>query len=53
MSTFNTSMFQSIKDALNKNDSDSPQGIYNEVMKTSPGNTYRSICSSPVSHDLW
>lgn len=39
MAAFNTSMFQSIKDALTKNDNDGG-GLYNEIMKTTPGNTY-------------
>jgi hypothetical protein len=34
--TFNASMFESIKDALVKNTG----GTYNEIMKTTPGNTY-------------
>ena len=38
MSTFNTSMFQSIKDALNKPEANT--GTYTEIMKTTPGNTY-------------
>ena len=37
MSAFNTSMFESIKDALAKNDSG---GTYTEIMKTTPGHTY-------------
>lgn len=40
MSTFNTSMFQSIKDALAKSDNENAPAVYNEIMKTSPGNTY-------------
>ena len=40
MSTFNTSMFQSIKDALAKSDAENTPAIYNEVLKTTPGNTY-------------
>lgn len=40
MSTFNTSMFQSIKDALSKNDNENGSTTYTEIMKTSPGNTY-------------
>jgi hypothetical protein len=40
MSSFNTSMFQSIKDALVKNEGESSNATYNEIMKTSPGNTY-------------
>ena len=40
MSTFNTSMFQSIKDALAKNDNESSQATYTEILKTTPGNTY-------------
>lgn len=37
--SFNTSMFQSIKAALTKSDSEGG-GLYNEIMKTTPGNTY-------------
>lgn len=40
MSTFNTSMFQSIKDALAKSDAENSPAVYNEIMKTTPGNTY-------------
>lgn len=40
MSTFNTSMFQSIKDALAKSDAENTPALYNEVLKTTPGNTY-------------
>lgn len=40
MSTFNTSMFQSIKDALSKSDNENGSTTYTEIMKTSPGNTY-------------
>lgn len=40
MSTFNTSMFQSIKDALSKNEGEANTGTYTEILKTSPGNTY-------------
>lgn len=40
MSTFNTSMFQSIRDALAKSDAENTPAIYNEVLKTTPGNTY-------------
>jgi hypothetical protein len=40
MSTFNTSMFQSIKDALAKSDAENTPAVYNEVLKTTPGNTY-------------
>ena len=42
MSSFNTSMFQSIKDALAKNEGDNANSntSYNEIMKTSPGHTY-------------
>lgn len=39
MSTFNTSMFQSIRDALNKNEKEGGN-VYSEIMKTTPGNTY-------------
>lgn len=38
MSAFNTSMFQSIKDALNKNEKEG--NVYSEIMKTAPGHTY-------------
>jgi hypothetical protein len=40
MSTFNTTMFQSIKAALSKNEEKSSAGLYNEILKTVPGNTY-------------
>ncbi len=40
MSSFNTSMFQSIKAALSKNEEKSSGGMYNEILKTTPGNTY-------------
>jgi len=40
MSAFNTSMFQSIKDALAKNDTESSTATYTEILKTTPGNTY-------------
>jgi hypothetical protein len=40
MSTFNTSMFQSIKDALAKNDNENNTASYTEILKTTPGNTY-------------
>lgn len=33
-------MFQSIKDALAKSDAENTPAIYNEVLKTTPGNTY-------------
>jgi hypothetical protein len=33
-------MFQSIKDALAKSDNENAPAVYNEIMKTSPGNTY-------------
>jgi len=36
----NTTMFQSIKAALNKNNDKSGGGLYNEIMKTAVGNTY-------------
>ena len=39
MSTFNSSMFQSIKDALASADNKS-QATFNEIMSTKPGNTY-------------
>lgn len=40
MSAFNTSMFQSIKDALAKNDNENNTASYTEILKTTPGNTY-------------
>lgn len=40
MSSFNTSMFQSIKDALVKNEGESSNATFNEIMKTTPGHTY-------------
>lgn len=40
MSSYNTSMFQSIKDALAKTENDSGNSTYNEIMKTTPGHTY-------------
>lgn len=41
MSTINTSsMFQSIKNALVKSEEKGSAGLYNEIMKTTPGNTY-------------
>ena len=40
MNTFNTNMFQSIKAALSKNEEKSAPGLYNEILKTVPGNTY-------------
>lgn len=33
-------MFQSIKDALAKSDAENTPAVYNEVLKTTPGNTY-------------
>ena len=33
-------MFQSIKDALAKSDAENTPALYNEVLKTTPGNTY-------------
>lgn len=39
MSSFNMSMFQSIKDALVKNEN-TGNTTYNEILKTTPGNTY-------------
>lgn len=36
----NSTMFQSIKAALNKNNDNSSGGLYNEIMKTAVGNTY-------------
>jgi len=50
MSLFNTSMFQSIKDALVKNEGESSNTTYNEIMKTTPGNTY-TIRLLPVATD--
>lgn len=50
MSTFNTSMFQSIKDALSKNDNEGSASTYTEIMKTSPGNTY-TVRLLPYSKD--
>lgn len=35
-----TSMFQSIKNALAKSEEKSSSGLYNEILKTTPGNTY-------------
>jgi hypothetical protein len=41
MSMLNTtSMFQSIKNALAKSEEKSSSGLYNEILKTTPGNTY-------------
>ena len=40
MSSFNTSMFQSIKDALVKSEGEGSNAIYTEIMKTTPGHTY-------------
>jgi hypothetical protein len=40
MTTFNTNMFQSIKAALTKNEEKATPGLYNEILKTVPGNTY-------------
>jgi hypothetical protein len=40
MSVFNTSMFQSIKAALAKNERDGGNALYNEILRTTPGNTY-------------
>lgn len=39
MSTFNTTMFQSIKAALAKSE-DAGNNTYTEILKTTPGNTY-------------
>jgi len=36
---FNTSMFESIREALAKNDNEN-NGLFNEIMKTTTGNTY-------------
>lgn len=49
MSTFNMSMFQSIKDALSKNENSS-NSTYTEILKTTPGNTY-TVRLLPVSAD--
>jgi hypothetical protein len=46
---FNTSMFESIKEALAKNDNEN-NGLYNEIMKTTPGNTY-TVRLLPYSPD--
>jgi hypothetical protein len=40
MSSFNTSMFQSIKDALVKSEGEGSNATFNEVMRMTPGNTY-------------
>lgn len=40
MNTFNANMFQSIKAALSKNEESATPGLYNEILKTVPGNTY-------------
>lgn len=40
MSAYNTTMFESIREALSKNEGEGNNGLYNEVMKTTPGNTY-------------
>jgi hypothetical protein len=40
MTAFNTSMFQSIKAALSKNEEGNTPALYNEILKTTPGNTY-------------
>lgn len=40
MNTFNANMFQSIKAALSKNEEKATPGLYNEILKTVPGNTY-------------
>lgn len=40
MSAFNNTMFQSIKDALSKSESDNTNSSYTEILKTTPGNTY-------------
>lgn len=40
MTTFNANMFQSIKAALSKNEEGATPGLYNEILKTTPGNTY-------------
>lgn len=52
MSSFNTSMFQSIKDALAKNEGDNAGSntSYNEIMKTTPGHTY-TVRLLPYSKD--
>lgn len=49
MSSFNMSMFQSIKDALAKNENASNTS-YNEILKTTPGNTY-TVRLLPVPAD--
>lgn len=49
MSSFNMSMFQSIKDALAKNEG-SGNTTYNEILKTTPGNTY-TVRLLPVPAD--
>lgn len=50
MSSFNTSMFQSIKDALVKNEGEGSNATYNEIMRTTPGNTY-TVRLLPFSKD--
>lgn len=51
MSAFNNSMFQSIKAALSKSDSEgSGSATYNEIIKTTPGNTY-TVRLLPFSPD--
>lgn len=49
MSSFNMSMFQSIKDALSKNENAS-NSTFNEILKTTPGNTY-TVRLLPVQSD--
>jgi hypothetical protein len=52
MTKFNTSMFQSIKDALKKNEEEnSANNTYSEILKTSPGNTY-TVRLLPNSKDI-
>lgn len=46
---FNSNMFQSIKAALNK-DEDKGSGLYTEILKTTPGNTY-TVRLLPYSKD--
>lgn len=49
MSSFNMSMFQSIKDALAKNENAS-NSTFNEILKTTPGNTY-TVRLLPIQND--
>jgi hypothetical protein len=50
MSTFNNTMFQSIKDALSKGDNENSNTTYTEILKTTPGNTY-TVRLLPYSKD--